>query len=356
MTHRILLSGGGTAGSVTPLLALASEMHRRRVDLEFLFIGTLHGPERQLVEAANIPFQTINSGKLRRYWSWKNVSDVWNIWRGYRQAKKIICDWQPQVAVTAGSYVSVPIIKAAQQQGVKTLVHQQDVQSGLANTLMASKADVITTAFEISRSTFPKNKTFWIGNPVRTEMLRGDVKRARNFFELNEKFPVLLVLGGGTGSEKINAMLAEVCDQLTPKWQIIHLTGQSRINSIVARTNYKPYEFLTEEMADALAVADVVVTRAGLGIISELSANSKPAIIIPMPDTHQEKNAQLISDNAAGVVIHQDEDFAKKLLAALEKLRQDPDAAKVLGVNLNKLSKPDALARLADYVIGLLPS
>lgn len=341
---------------MTPLLALASELRRRRKDPEFLFIGTWHGPERQLVEAANIPFQAINSGKLRRYWSWKNISDVWNIWRGYRQAKKIIREWQPQVAVTAGSYVSVPIIKAAQRQGVKTLVHQQDVQPGLANTLMASKADVITTAFEISRSAFPKDKTFWIGNPVRPEILRGDVKRARNFFELSDKFPVLLILGGGTGSDKINSLVAEVGDQLTPKWQIIHLTGRSRNNSIVARSNYKSYEFLTEEMADALAVADVVISRAGLGIISELSALGKPTIFIPMPDTHQEKNARLISDNAAGFVLNQDESLAKKLLAVLEKLRQDSDEAKQLGVNLNKLSKPDALARMADYVISLLPS
>lgn len=355
MNYRILLSGGGTTGSVTPLLALASEIQRRRSDVEFLFVGTKTGPEKKLVEASHIPFKSIDSGKFRRYMSPKNISDVWKIWQGYKQAKIIIEDWKPHVAITAGSFVSVPIMKAAQRAGVKTIIHQQDVQPGLANTLMASKATVVTTTFEISLRAFPKNKSFWIGNPVRPEIVDGSAERAKRTFHLTEKLPILLVLGGGTGSTKLNVSMAKLADQLTKNWYVIHLTGAERKKIISHNPRYITIPFLTTEFPDLLAAAEMVISRAGLGAISELAAVGKATIFIPMPDTHQESNAKVISQAQAGIVLDQGENIEQKILAAIENLQQNSDEAQRLGANLKQFYAPGALSKLADQALALLP-
>ncbi len=354
MSDRILLSGGGTAGSVTPLLALVQEIRRRRDDVEFRFVGTSTGPERALVEAANVSFEAMNGGKLRRYWSWKNISDLGQLWRGYTQAKKIIRDWKPAIAMTAGSFVSVPIIWAAHRQGVPTLIHQQDIRTGLANRLMAPAADVVTTAFQASVKFFPQHKATFIGNPVRPEILMGNVAKAKEFFHLTGNDPVLLVLGGATGSVALNTVMAGLAEKLSKDWQIIHLTGSQRGGVISNNPRYHCFPFLTSEMPGALAVADVVVSRAGLGMISELAALSKSTIFIPMPETHQEDNAKVISDTGAGIVLDQRNNIEKKLAEAIEQLRQNPAERTRLGNNLKQFYTADALSHLADEVLHLM--
>ncbi len=356
MRYRILLSGGGTAGSVTPLLALASELRQRHPAAEFLFIGSTNGPEKVLVEAASIPFRSIASGKLRRYWSWKNIQDIGKIFRGYQQAKKIIRDWKPNVSISAGSFVSVPVIWASHWLSVQTLVHQQDVRPGLANKLMMRAANVITVAFQQSLQDFPPAKVHWTGNPVRPEIIQGDKQKARDFFHLESNIPVLLVLGGGTGSRSINMSIAAVMKQLTTHWQILHVIGPEREVVEVQHARYQQFSFLTTELPDALAVADIVISRAGLGALTELAALSKPTIFIPMPGSHQEANAQLVANHSAGIVLQETTALPTDITQTLDRLRQSPDEALALGKKLHELYTPNAAAQLANEVIKLMKS
>ncbi len=354
MTYRILLSGGGTAGSVTPLIALADQIRRQHPHSKFLFLGTADGPERVLAVAAKLPFETMTGAKLRRYWSWLNVRDLGRLWTAYRQARTIVKRWRPDVAVTAGSYVSVPVIWAAHRAGVRTLVHQQDVRPGLANRLMAPAADLITLAFKESAVGFSHRPVRWIGNPVRPEILTGTVDQARQIFNLPTGRPVLLILGGGTGSVAINALVAKLADRLVRHWTIIHVTGPQRDFVKLDSPHYQSFTFLTWQLPHAIAVAEVVISRAGLGAISELAALGKPAIFIPLPNSHQTDNAHVLKAAAAGIVLGQQDHIESRLVAALEQLRANPNVAERLGHNLRQFYNPTALPQMADEVLHLI--
>lgn len=354
MTYRILLSGGGTAGSVTPLLALAEQIRRQHSDVEFLFLGSATGPERVLAEAASIPFEPIASGKFRRYWSWANVTDMQSIVRGYSQSRKIIRRWQPHIAITAGSFVSVPVIWAAHRLQVPTLVHQQDVRPGLANRLMAPAASLVTVAFRESARAFPEAKVRWIGNPVRADVLAGDAERARELFKVPPGVPTLLVLGGGTGSAALNGLIGTMAHRLVRQWFIIHVTGAERDFMELHDPHYCRFPFLTWQLPHAMALADVVVTRAGLGTMSELAALGKSTIIIPMPDSHQEDNARVVAEASAGIVLDQRVSIQSRLEEALERLRQNPKERLRLGMNMKQFYNAQALPQFVDAALHLM--
>lgn len=356
MTYRCLLSGGGTAGSVTPLLALVDQLRPRHEHIEFLFVGTPTGPERTLVKQVGIEFMSIASGKLRRYWSWQNLRDLGRTWTGYRQAAHIVRTWKPQVAVSAGSFVSVPVIWAAHRQGVATLVHQQDIRPGLANRLMSPAADRITVTFESSTRSFPTKKVHWIGNPVRPEVRRGNEAEGRRLFHLSDQRPVLLVLGGGTGSATMNTLVGTMVDKLVEHWTVIHVTGHHRPTVDVRHPDYQRYEFLTAELPHAMAVADVVISRAGLGALSELAALGKATIFIPLPGTHQMENAERVAQAKAAIVMSESTDLQTQLFDVIERLRLDSDERRRLGQTLRQFDRPEATAAMADEVMHLLRS
>lgn len=353
MKRRILFSGGGTAGSVTPLIALKEQIQRQEAEAEFLFLGSAEGPERVLATAAHIPFQSISSGKLRRYWSWENVRDIRRIARGYGQARKILVDWKPDVCVSAGSFISVPVVWAAHRAGIRTLIHQQDVRPGLANKLMVPAADMVTVTFQRSMSAFPASKVLWTGNPVRQDILTGDAARGRELFHLPEQSPVLLVIGGGTGSSAINSLIGSLAFRLVQQWSVIHVTGPERDFVELHDPHYHRYPFLTWQLPHALAAADVVITRAGLGVFSELAALAKAAVFLPMPNTHQEDNTSVVSEASAGIVIQQNANAHERLMETLDHLRLHPEERQRLGRNLHQFYNPDSLIRLTDAVLHL---
>lgn len=354
MTYRVLLSGGGTAGSVTPLLALAEQLRRQHSDVEFLFLGSATGPERVLAQTANIPFTPVASGKLRRYWSWTNVTDIQAIIRGYFQSRKIIRQWRPHIAITAGSFVSVPVIWAAHHLHIPTLVHQQDVRPGLANRLMSPAASLITVAFRESARAFSAEKVRWIGNPVRADVLAGQAEQARELFHVPPNVPTLLVLGGGTGSAAINGLLGTMAHRLVQHWFVIHVTGAERDFMELHDPHYCRFPFLTWQLPHAMALADVVITRAGLGTMSELAALGKATIIIPMPDSHQEDNARVVAEASAGVVLDQRVSIQSRLEDALERLRQNPKERQRLGMNIKQFYNPQALPQFVDAALHLM--
>lgn len=353
MNHRILLTGGGTAGSVTSLIAIAENIKKRDPHVEFLFVGTDNGPERVLAETAGIPFRAIPAGKLRRYWSWQNISDGGGLWRGFRAARQIIKSWRPQIIVSAGSYVSVPVAWAGHFAGCKVLVHQQDVRPGLANRLMTPAADIVTVTFPKSVKDFPANKVHLTGNPVRPAVLHGSAARAEEIFHLEPDVPVLVIAGGGTGSNFLNQITAVAVHKLIRNWQIIHLTGSNRKFIELSDPRYHRFEFLTADIPHALAAATVVVSRAGLGMMTELAALGKATIFVPMPFTHQEENAQYLVERQAGLVVNQAELSADRLVALVNQLLDHPDQRASLSRNIHELYRPEALDEITDLVLSL---
>lgn len=351
---RVLLAGGGSGGSTAPLLAIAEAIRRKTQDVEFLCIGSETGPEGALVREANIPFVSIKTGKLRRYWSLQNFVDAFRIPIGLGQSLAVVRSFNPDVISTAGGFVCVPPAIAGWLSGVPVHVHQQDVEQGLANRIMSPLAKLVTVTFEESIAHFPASKTIVTGNPVRPEILRGDRERARRFFGLEEGLPTVLVTGGGTGALGLNRIVARAAPELVEFCQVIHLCGRGRIVSAQTESpRYKQFEFLVGEMNDALAVADLVVSRAGLSTLTELGALSKPSVLMPMPNSHQRYNADAFGKVGAAVVLDELKTTADDLVRVVRELLENPAKRGDMGAEAHRLIRPDAADRIADQVIAL---
>lgn len=358
----IFLTGGGTAGSVTPLLAVAQELP----DYDFLWLGTEFGPEKQLVEKENIKFRAILNGKFRRYFSFKNFIDILKIIGAFFQSSWLILKFQPDLIMSAGGFVSVPVVWAGWLFSVKVLIHQQDVRAGLANKLMALFADVITVVFEKSLKDY--EKAIWVGNLTKimnyelsvssvssvSPSLDGPLASRGGIIKNHGKLPKVLVVGGGTGAQAINDLVYESINELTKFCQVVHLTGKGK-NKDIKIDNYQQYEFLDlEKMAKELSSSDVVVSRAGMGSLTELSYFGKPTILIPMPDSHQEDNAQIFADKKAAIVLAQKDLTAKKITKEIKNLLNDEQLRNKLRNNIKGVIKTGANEKMAEIIKKLL--
>lgn len=357
-----MLSGGGTGGSVTPLLAVAEVLLAESKELEVVFIGTRQGPEKELVAAFAGPrplrFIPLKSGKWRRYFSWRNFFDLFRIGVAFFQALQILRTEKPDLVVSAGSFVSVPLIWAAAFKKIPILIHQQDVRPGLANRLMAPFARAITVTFEKSLIDYGP-KAALIGNPIKDlGSYQEGLALTRQKYQLGAQEPLLLVIGGGTGARAINEIFFEIGAELSADYRIIHLTGTGKLPRPGAKKfpeNYRLFEFLPhEEVLALLAAADLVVSRAGLGVLTELAALKKASIIIPMPQSHQEDNAALVKQAGAALVFEQAEAVPLFLKQAIRELLGDPEKRAVLGQKISRLISGQAAAKMAGIIWEML--
>ncbi|MCK5416001.1 undecaprenyldiphospho-muramoylpentapeptide beta-N-acetylglucosaminyltransferase [Candidatus Parcubacteria bacterium] len=345
----ILLTGGGTGGSVVPVLAMVEIIKDSKLEIrnsKFFWIGTKFGPEKNMVERENIKFLSISSGKFRRYFSWQNFIDPFKILIGFFQSLIILIKNKPKVVISAGSFVSVPVVVAAWILRIPILIHQLDYRPGLANKLMAPFANVITVTFEKSLQDY-SNKAIHIGAFIRDSLV--DIKVSKKFAQeklgLQSKKLTILVLGGGTGSIVINNLVEECLDELSKFCQIIHITGQNKQTNETFQLEekykeYKSFEFLnTDGLIKVFKIADLVVSRAGMGILIELSGLKKPSIIIPMPDSHQEDNAKMLSDRNAGIVFNQKTLTNEKFIECIKKLINDDELRKKYGERIGEVIK-----------------
>jgi len=338
---KIIFSGGGTLGPVTPLLAIHEVIREHYKDSQFVWVGTENGPEKKLVEELGIKFISISSGKLRRYFSIFNLLDLFQIVFGFLQSCRLMLRESPDMCISAGGYVSPPLHLAAWLFGIPTWIHQQDVDVGLSNRLMAPFANKITVSLEETQALFAKNKTSWLGNPVRQYILHGQRARAIKRFGLKENLPVVFVTGGGTGSQRVNQLVVEAVQHLSGVCQIIHLSGKERPQELVDNAKkhfdyYQVYQFFTDEMADAYAVSDIVISRGGFGTISELSALGKAAILIPKPG-HQEDNVRFLEQAGAVELVNENTASGNYLARRIRDLLDDPGKIKDFGVTLHRL-------------------
>ncbi|MFH1789993.1 MAG: UDP-N-acetylglucosamine--N-acetylmuramyl-(pentapeptide) pyrophosphoryl-undecaprenol N-acetylglucosamine transferase [bacterium] len=341
---KILLSGGGTLGPVAPLLAIYEVYKKHNPKCKFIWVGTKLGPEREIVEQYNLPYFTIICGKWRRYFSFQNFIDVFKFIVGVFQSLIILWHEKPNLLISAGGFVSVPLHLSAALLGIPCWVHQQDARVGLANKIMGLTAKVITTSLRDSAKKFNSKKTKWIGNPVRDLSVK-DALQSRKNLNLDEKAPVILAMGGGTGSNKINKLVVESLPHLDRKWQVVHLTGLNRpdeqaLGAQKTFLNYHPHKFFSSEMKDAYAVADVVIGRGGFVTISELAALAKPAILLPMSGTHQEENVRMLAKARAAIILDERKVNGLDLAHIIREVLNNKEMSSYLGGRLRKILPP----------------
>ena len=279
---KIILTGGGTAGHVTPNLALVPKL--KELNYDILYIGSYNGMEKELVESLGISYKGISSGKLRRYFDLKNFTDPFRVIKGYFETKKIIKEYKPDIVFSKGGFVTVPVTYAAHRLKFPVIIHESDFTPGLANKISFKNADLICCNFPETLALLPKDKAKLTGTPIRNELFLEDKDRAIKMlnFEKNN-LPVLLIIGGSLGSVRVNTAIRNILPRLLEKFNIIHLCGKGNLdNSLENKTNYKQFEYIKEELKDLFALADVVVSRAGANAIYELLALKKANLLIPL--------------------------------------------------------------------------
>ena len=280
MKH-IVLTGGGTAGHVTPNIAMIPRL--QDLGYEISYIGSHDGIEKKLIEDFNIPYYGISSGKLRRYFDPKNFSDPIKVLRGYTQARKLLKQLKPDIVFSKGGFVTVPVVLAAKHRKIPAIIHESDMTPGLANRLCIPSATKVCCNFPETVAHLPADKAVLTGTPIREELLSGDAATAREFTGLTAENPVILIIGGSLGSVVVNDAIRNVLPQLLERFQVVHLCGKDKLDeSLKGTKGYVQYEYIKEELADLFALADIVVSRAGANAICEISALEKPNLLIPL--------------------------------------------------------------------------
>lgn len=278
---RIVLTGGGTAGHVTPNIALLPRL--RELGYEIHYIGSYDGMERKLIEQCNIPYYGIASGKLRRYFDWKNFSDPFKVLKGYGQARRLLRKLKPDVVFSKGGFVSVPVVMAAKRRKIPAIIHESDLTPGLANKLAIPHAWKVCCNFPETLKYLPKEKAVLTGSPIRRELLSGDKSRGFTYCGLEPGKPVILVIGGSAGSQFINELVRHILPDLLKTYQVVHLCGKGKLeDSLKGTKGYAQFEYINQELRDIFVMADLVVSRAGANAICELLALHKPNILIPL--------------------------------------------------------------------------
>jgi UDP-N-acetylglucosamine--N-acetylmuramyl-(pentapeptide) pyrophosphoryl-undecaprenol N-acetylglucosamine transferase len=336
-------------------LALAQALRRLEPSVEFLYVGTRDGPEAALAAAQEIRFAGVAAGKLRRYWDVQNLTDPFLIVRGTWESYQLVRRFKPHLAFAAGGFAAVPPMLAARLfAGTKTLIHQQDVEPGLANRLLVPFAQRITVSLASSLAHFPRNRSTVTGNPVRAEVLQADPRVAFARLQLEPEVPLLVVTGGGTGALGLNRLAAAAAQKMVERMQIVHLTGRGRgVPAETSSSRYRAIEFLVDEMPHLLAAATIVVSRAGMGTLTELAALGKPSLIVPLPGSHQWANAQAFARLGAIEVADQAALSADTLAARVLSLLDDTPRREQLGQALAASMPRDAAQQIAQELLSL---
>lgn len=278
---RILLTGGGTAGHVTPNIALLPRL--RELGYEISYVGSYNGIEKELITDMDIPYYGIASGKLRRYFSVQNFTDPFRVLQGFSQAHRLMKKLQPDVVFSKGGFVSVPVVMAAKRCGVPVIIHESDMTPGLANKIAIPSATKVCCNFPETITHLPKGKAVLTGCPIRQELLVGNKDSARQLCGFTSELPVILIIGGSLGSVAVNTAVRNILPQLLNNFQIIHLCGKGKSDATLEGTKgYVQFEYVTDELKDLFILSDLVISRAGANAICELLALRKPNILIPL--------------------------------------------------------------------------
>ena len=320
---KIVLTGGGTAGHVTPNIALLPSL--KEAGYEITYVGSYDGIEKRLIEDFNIPYTGISTGKFRRYLDPKNLTDPFRVIKGYAEAKKFLKSYRPDVVFSKGGFVSVPVVRAAASLHIPCIIHESDMTPGLANKLCIPAAKKVCCNFPETLKLLPENKAVLTGSPIRAELSRGSKLAGLDLCGFSANKPVIMVTGGSLGASNVNKAVREALPLLLKEFQVVHLCGKGKQDNMLLNTaGYKQFEYVKTELKDLFAMADLVISRAGANAICELLALRKPNILIPLPSSSsrgdQLLNAQSFEAQGFSIVIDEDDLTTNLLVNKVKEL------------------------------------
>lgn len=348
---RIVLTGGGTAGHVTPNMALVPKLIDEEYDIAY--IGSYEGMERKLIDDIGVPYYGISSGKLRRYFDLKNFTDPFRVIKGYFEAKKILKKLHPNVVFSKGGFVTVPVVIAAKKLHIPVIIHESDMTPGLANKLSIPSASKVCCNFPETIEHLPKGKAVLTGSPIRQELFQGRKETGLKLCGFQADKPVLLIIGGSLGSVAINNAIRNNLDELLKTYQIIHLCGRGNLDqSLDTRKGYRQFEYVKDDLKHYFACADVVVSRAGANAICELLALRKPNVLIPLglnaSRGDQILNAKSFEKQGYSYVLQEEDVTSETLLNAVNTVYSQRQTY-INAMNQSKLANPiETIVNLAN--------
>lgn len=358
---KVIISGGGTGGHIFPAISIANEIRKQYPEAEVLFVGAENRMEMQRVPAAGYPIIGLPVAGFDRKKLWKNIGVLWKLSKSMRLVRKTLKEFKPDVAIGVGGYASAPTLKTASQLNIPTVLQEQNSYAGVTNKLLADKASVICVAYEGMEKFFPKEKIVLTGNPVRQDLASSEEKREEGYtyFQLDPKKKTILILGGSLGARTINESVIHSLPEITKEqdiqflWQSGSYYYQHCLDEL-SKYSEAPIQ-LTEfisRMDLAYSVADLVISRAGAGSISEFSILGKPVILVPSPNVaedHQTQNAMALVRKDAGILI-KDKDAESQLIPESLKLVKDSEKLHALSNNILKMALPNAAEMIVEEI------
>ena len=350
---KIVMTGGGTAGHVTPNIALFPALKERGYEIHY--IGSLNGIEKTLVTEQGVKYYGIASGKLRRYLSLQNLTDPFRVLKGCAQARKLIREITPDVVFSKGGFVSVPVVLAAKSAKVPAILHESDMTPGLANKLCIPSAVKVCCNFPETMRNLPADKAVLTGSPIRRELLKGDPEFAFEFCGFTEKKPTIMAVGGSLGAAPLNTALRGILPELLSKFNVIHLCGKGKVDESLAGTpGYVQFEYIESELKDLFALADVIISRAGANAICEILALAKPNLLIPLSAAasrgDQILNARSFERQGFSLVMEEEEITNEKLLQTIMDLYEHRDDYKRTMVQNPQMDSINTIVNLIEEV------
>ncbi len=346
----IVFTGGGTAGHVTPNIAIMKELDQEKWDIHY--VGSHNGIEKELITNLDIPYYAISSGKLRRYVDMENVKDVFRVVKGVGDARRVLKKLKPSLVFSKGGFVTVPVIMAAKSLNIPVFIHESDLTPGLANKIAQRFATKIFTSFDEAAAYFPKEKVQVVGSPIRRELFHGKANNGQSWLRFYDKKPILTIMGGSLGARKINEVVRESLPELQRKFQIVHLCGKGNVDeSLVNLPSYRQLEYVNEELPDVLAATDYVITRGGSNAIFEFLALHKPMMIIPLSKAQsrgdQILNAKAFQKKGYCTVLEEEQLTKETFLQELELLQKQASEMKR---TMREATKTDAISVLVKEI------
>lgn len=347
---KVVLTGGGTAGHVTPNIALMPELKKRGCTISY--IGSYEGMEKDMIIETGTPYYGIATGKFRRYFDLKNFTDPFRVIKGYFEAKSHLKKIKPDVVFSKGGFVAVPVVRAASALKIPVIIHESDMTPGLANKICIPCAQKVCCNFPETMQYLPKDKAVLTGSPIRSELFEGSKAKGLAFCGFNNKKPVLLIVGGSLGAVAVNNAIRAILPELLKKYQVIHLCGKGKTDASLNGTpGYVQYEFIKDELRDLMAAADVVISRAGANAICELLALRKPNILIPLPAGSsrgdQILNAESFKKQGFSYLLPEEDITNEKLLAIINEVYENR-------VSYEKTMSASNQNQAIDIIAGLI--
>ena len=347
---RIILTGGGTAGHVTPNIALLPRLKELQYDIHY--IGSYNGIEKELISQFGIPYHGISTGKLRRYFSVQNFTDPFRVIKGMGEARKLIKILEPDVIFSKGGFVSVPVVLAGKGQHVPVIIHESDMTPGLANKIAMRKATKICCNFPETLKYLPEGKAVLTGSPIRQELLLGNKAAGLDLCNFTTDKPIILVVGGSTGAVHVNEAVRSILPELLKDFQVVHLCGKGKMDdSLNGTPGYVQFEYISEQMRDLFAISSIVISRAGANAICELLALKKPNLLIPLSANasrgDQILNANSFKEHGYSMVLTEEDMNKDTLLAAVRKLYADRHQ---YIINMEKSEQQDSIDKIMNLI------